>query len=37
MIFQTDARNFYREIGKNKVMAKEIPPKVSIEKFWKDI
>ena len=36
MIFQTDAKT-YREIGKNKVMAKEIPPKVSIEKFWKDI
>ena len=27
MIFQTDAKKFYREIGKKQVMAKETPPK----------
>ena len=36
-IFQTDAKKFYREIGKNQVMVKEMPPKDSIEKFWKRI
>ena len=36
-IFQTDAKNFYREIEKNQVMVKETPPKDSIEKFWKEI
>ena len=33
-IFQTDAKKFYREIGKNQVTVKETPPKDSIEKFW---
>ena len=32
-----DAKKFYREIGKNKVMIKEAAPKDSIEKFWKGI
>ena len=32
-----DAKKFYREIGKNQVMVKEIPPKDSIEQFWKRI
>ena len=36
-IFQTDAKKFYREIGKNQVMVKETPPKGSIENFWKGI
>ena len=36
-IFQTDAKNLYREIEKNQVMVKETPPKDSIEKFWKEI
>ena len=36
-IFQTDAKKFYREIGKNQVMVKETPPKDSIENFWKGI
>ena len=36
-IFQTDAKKFYREIGKNQVMVKEEPPKDSTEKFWKGI
>ena len=33
-IFQTDAKKFYREKGKNQVMVKQIPPK---ENFWKTI
>ena len=28
-------KKFYREIGKNKVIVKETPPKDNIEKFWK--
>ena len=36
-IFQTDAKKFYRQIGKNQVMVKETPPKNSIENFWKGI
>ena len=36
-IFQTDAKKFYREIGRHQVMVKEIPPKDSIENFWKGI
>ena len=36
-LFQTDAKTFYREIGKNQVMVNEIPPKDSIENFWKAI
>ena len=36
-IFQTDAKKFYREIGKSQVMVKEIPPKDNIENFWKEI
>ena len=33
-IFQTDAKQFYREIGKNQVMVKETPAKDNIEKFY---
>ena len=36
-IFQTNAKKFYREIGKNQVMVKETPPKDSIENFCKGI
>ena len=36
-IFQTEAKKFYREIGKIQVMVKETPPKDSIEKIWKRI
>ena len=36
-IFQTDAKKFYREIGKNQVMVKKTSPKDSIEKFCKEI
>ena len=36
-IFQTDAKKFYRGIGKNQVMVKETPPKDSRENFWKEI
>ena len=36
-IFQTDAKKFYREMGKNQVMVKDTPPKDSVEKFWKGI
>ena len=36
-IFQTDAKTFYREIGKNQVMLKEKAPKDSIENFLKGI
>ena len=35
--FHADAKKIYREIGKNRVMVKETPPKGSIEKFWKGI
>ena len=34
-IFLTYAKKFYGEIGKNKVIVKETPPKDNIEKFWK--
>ena len=37
VIFQTDAKKFYREIGKNQVMVKEAPLKDTIENFWKGI
>ena len=36
-IFQTDAKKFCREMGKNQVMLKETPPKDSMENFWKGI
>ena len=36
-IFQTDAKRFYRAIGKNQVMVKGTPPKDIIERLWKGI
>ena len=36
-IFQTDAKKFYGEIGKNQVMVKEKKSKDSIENFFKGI
>ena len=37
MIFKTDARKFYREVGKEKVAVKDIPPIEKVEEFWKGI
>ena len=36
-IFQTDARKFYRQIGKMKIDVKEHPEVEEIEKFWYNI
>ena len=36
-IFQTDARKFYRQIGKGKIDVKEHPEVKEIEKFWNNI
>ena len=37
MIFKTDARKFYREVGKEKVAVKDTPPIEKVEEFWKGI
>ena len=36
-IFQTDARKFYRQIGKRTIDVKEHPEVKEIEKFWNNI
>ena len=36
-IFQTDARKFYRHIGKGKIDVKEHPEVKEIEEFWNNI
>ena len=36
-IFQTDAKRFYREIGKKQIDIKEVPTMQEIEKFWESI
>ncbi|XP_042889217.1 uncharacterized protein LOC122264411 [Penaeus japonicus] len=36
-IFKTDAKKFYREIGKNKIDIKDPPEMDKVEDFWKDI
>ena len=36
-IFKTDAKRFYREIGKSKIEVEEIPEKDEISGFWKEI
>ena len=36
-IFETDAKRFYREIGKNQVNVEKVPNKNDIEKFWSGI
>ena len=36
-IFQTDAKRFYREIGKKQIEIKEVPTMQEVEKFWESI
>ena len=36
-IFKTDAKRFYREIGKSKIDIKDPPDMNKVEEFWKDI
>ena len=36
-IFKTDAKKFYREIGKSKIEVKEPPKNEEVEEFWNDI
>ena len=35
-IFETDAKKFYRKIGKNIVRVDKIPPKNQVKEFWKN-
>lgn len=37
MIFKTDAKNVYREVGKEKIMVRKTPPIEEVEEFWKGI
>ena len=36
-IFKTDAKKFYRELGKGQITVKEPPPLTEIEEFWSKI
>jgi hypothetical protein len=36
-IFETDAKKFYREIGKTNIEVKEIPTKEEVNDFWNTI
>ena len=37
MIFKKDAKNFYREVGKETIIKNETPTTEDVEKFWKQI
>ena len=37
LIFKTDPKKFYREIGKKPIKIEEVPPIEEVEKFWKAI
>ena len=37
MIFKTDAKKFYREVGKEKILIRQAPPIENVEKYWKTV
>ena len=37
MVFKTDAKKFYREVGKETIRVVEIPSIEEVEEFWKNI
>ena len=37
MIFETDTKKFYREVGKEKILIREAPPIENVEKYWKTV
>ena len=37
MIFKTDSKKFYREVGKEKILIRQAPPIENVEKYWKTV
>ena len=37
MIVKTDAKTFYREVGKEKILIRQVPPIENVEKYWKTV
>ena len=37
MILKTDAKKFYREVGKEKILIRQAPPIENVEKYWKTV
>ena len=37
MIFKTDAKKFYKEVGKEKILIRQAPPIKNVEKYWKTV